>query len=55
MPKEGVDRLREALTPVYEKAGRPEALEIHQNPGHHTFSLEAFAAVKNFFDAHFKK
>ena len=55
MPKEGVDRLREALTPLYEKAGKPEALEIHQNPGHHTFSMEAFAAVKKFFDAHFMK
>jgi dienelactone hydrolase len=49
MPKEGVDAFASAVRPAYERAGAPGALVVHQPPGEHTFSPEAFAALSRFF------
>jgi hypothetical protein len=50
MPKEGVDRFLRAAEPAYVRAGAKEALEVHRPPGGHSFTLEAFDAMKSFFD-----
>jgi dienelactone hydrolase len=55
MPKEGVTRFMEVVEPAYTQAGARDALVVHRRPGKHTFSLEAFEAMKNFFDSHLKK
>ncbi|MDA2930778.1 dienelactone hydrolase family protein [Acidobacteria bacterium AH-259-O06] len=52
MPREGVDRFLEVVQPAYAKAGAPGALVVHRPPGEHSFSLEAFQAMKSFFDRH---
>ena len=49
MPKAAVDRFISIVRPAYERAGKPEAFVVHQQPGEHTFSLEAFEAMLNFF------
>ncbi len=54
MPKEGVDRFLDVVRPAYESAGRPDALVIHRNPGEHSFSMEAFEAMVDFFDDQFR-
>jgi len=54
MPKEGVDRFLEVVKPAYARSGAAEALVVHRPPGGHTFSLEAFAAMKAFFDKYLK-
>ena len=48
MPREGVDRFVERVRPAYENAGAPEAFRVHQQPGEHSFSLEAFEALVSF-------
>jgi dienelactone hydrolase len=53
MPKSGVDVFRAQLQPIYEKAGRPNHLRIHQPPGEHAFTNEAFEAMATFFAEHF--
>ncbi len=50
MPREGVDRFRERVEPAYHRAGAQNALRIHQPPGEHSFTLEAFEAIASFFD-----
>ncbi len=50
MPREGVDRFRERVEPAYVQAGVAEALQIHQPPGEHSFTVEAFEAMASFFD-----
>jgi len=52
MPKEGVDRFLEVAEPAYEKSGRRENLVVHRPPGEHQFTMEAFEAMKVFFDEH---
>jgi dienelactone hydrolase len=52
MPKEGVDRFMEAAEPAYESTGLRENLVVHRPPGEHRFTLEAFNAMKAFFDEH---
>jgi len=52
MPKEGVDRFLESVEPAYEAAGLRENLVVHRPPGEHQFTLEAFDAMKAFFDEH---
>jgi hypothetical protein len=52
MPKEAVDAFIQVVRPAYERAGRPDALVIHQRPGEHAFSLEAFDALIEFFRVH---
>jgi dienelactone hydrolase len=49
MPKAAVDQFASIVRPAYERAGKPEALVIHQRPGEHTFSMEAFDAMVQFF------
>jgi dienelactone hydrolase len=55
MPREAVDRFVSIVRPAYIRAGAPEALVIHQRPGIHELSLEAFEAMSRFFDAHLRK
>jgi len=50
MPKEGVDRFLRAAEPAYARAGAKDALVVHRPPGGHSFTLEAFEAMKGFFD-----
>jgi dienelactone hydrolase len=52
MPKAGVDRFVGIVRPAYERAGKPDALVIHQQPGEHTFSMAAFDAMVRFFETH---
>jgi dienelactone hydrolase len=52
MPKAGVDRFASIVRPAYERAGKPEALVIHQRPGVHEFSMQAFDALIEFFRKH---
>jgi dienelactone hydrolase len=54
MPKQGVDAFIGIVRPAYLKAGAPDALVIHQPPGEHRFTLEAFASMKAFFDNQLK-
>lgn len=49
MPREGVDRFREQVEPAYRWAGASRYLEIHQPPGEHSFTMEAFEAMAAFF------
>lgn len=49
MPKAGVDKFVSIVRPAYERAGKSDALVIHQQPGEHTFSMEAFDAMLQFF------
>lgn len=51
MPREGVDRFRDQVEPAYAQAGAESALRIHQPPGEHSFTMEAFEAMASFFDA----
>ena len=50
MPREGVDRFRERVAPAYAQAGAERALRIHQPPGEHSFTMEAFEAMAAFFN-----
>ena len=54
MPKEGVSRFLEAAEPAYDKAGAKDALVVHRPPGDHDFTLEAFEAMRAFFDSHLR-
>ena len=54
MPKEGVDRFLECVIPAYQRAGATRSLIVHQPPGEHEFTLEAFKAMTQFFDSQFK-
>ena len=45
-----VDRFREQVEPAYAQAGAESALQIHQPPGEHSFTMEAFEAMAAFFD-----
>lgn len=55
MPKEGVDLFRRKVADAYGRAGRPDTLVIHQPPGEHAFTTEAFEAMSRFFDTHLKR
>lgn len=52
MPKEAVDVFVDAVRPAYQRARRSEAFVVHQPPGEHRFSLEAFEAMARFFAKH---
>lgn len=49
MPREGVDRFRTRVEPAYAQAGVSDALVIHQPPGKHSFTVDAFQAMEAFF------
>ena len=55
MPKEGVDRFLKVAGPAYSNSGHKENLVVHRPPGEHQFTLEAFAAMKTFFDSQLKE
>ncbi len=48
MPREGVDRFVERVRPAYEQADAGDAFRVHQQPGEHSFSVEAFEALVEF-------
>lgn len=52
MPTEAVDAFVAEVAPAYERAGAPGSFVVHQPPGQHTFSLEAFEAMDRFFARH---
>jgi dienelactone hydrolase len=52
MPKEAVDAFVAAVAPAYERTGATGSFVVHQPPGKHTFSLEAFDAMERFFARH---
>lgn len=54
MTKEAVDHFVSIVKPAYENAGKPDNLLVHQQPGIHSFSMEAFESMVTFFDTHFK-
>lgn len=54
MPKEGVERFLEQAAPAYARAGAGENLVVHRPPGVHEFSMDAFRAMKAFFDRHLR-
>lgn len=50
MPKAGVDRFVERVRPAYEASGATDAFRVHQQPGEHSFSMEAFEALVAFLE-----
>ncbi len=50
MPKDGVDRFIQTVAPAYQSAGAASAFVVHQPPGGHSFTPEAFEAMVGFFD-----
>ncbi|MCD4710484.1 MAG: dienelactone hydrolase family protein [Bacteroidales bacterium] len=54
MTKEAVDQFVSIVKPAYECTGKPSNFVVYQQPGIHSFTMEAFEAMVNFFDAHFK-
>ena len=54
MPREGVDELISVVAPVYEASGHPEHFRVHRPPGIHTYRLEYFDWVVEWFDEHLK-
>ena len=55
MPKEGVDRFLSEAYPAYYETGHSENLLVLRPPGKHQFTLEAFKAMKEFFDEYLLK
>jgi dienelactone hydrolase len=54
MPRQAVDAFVEGVAPAYDRAGAPGSFVVHQPPGKHTFSLEAFEAMERFFSRHLR-
>ena len=50
MPREGVEQFLQRVMPAYQKAGADRALIVHRPAGEHEFTLEAYKAMKQFFD-----
>ena len=48
MPKAGVDRFAQTVRPAYARAKADQNLMIHQPPGEHEFTAEAFDAITGF-------
>ncbi len=53
MTKEAVDLFVSIVKPAYECKGKPANFVVHQQPGEHSFTMEAFEAMTEFFDIHF--
>lgn len=53
MPKEGVDQFLAVVRPAYAAAGKASELVAHQPPGVHSFTMEAFEAMFDFFAKRF--
>ena len=54
MPKSGVDRFAATVRPSYARAKAEESLSIHQPPGEHEFTPDAFEAMTVFLDTALK-
>ncbi len=54
MPREGVDELIRVVAPVYESAARPDRFLVHRPPGIHTYRLEYFHWVAEWFEERLK-
>jgi dienelactone hydrolase len=54
MPKEGVSRFLVPAEAAYQRSGKPENLIVHRPPGEHSFTMEAFDAMKAFFDRYLR-
>jgi len=54
MPRAGVDELIRVVAPVYEAAGHPEHYRVHRPPGVHTYKLEYFDWVVEWFEEYLK-
>ena len=54
MPREGVEELIRVVEPVYEAAGHPEFFRVHRPPGIHTYRLEYFDWVVEWFEEYLK-
>jgi len=50
MPRAGVDRFIERVRPAYEASDAAAAFRVHQQPGEHSFSIEAFEALVEFLE-----
>ena len=50
MPRAGVDQFVAKVRSAYERAGQSAAFVVHQQPGVHSFTPEAFDAMVSFFD-----
>ncbi len=50
MTKEAVDHFVSIVQPAYKRAGKPSNFVVHQPPGGHSFTMEAFEAMSKFFD-----
>jgi dienelactone hydrolase len=50
MPSEGIDRFLEVAKPAYDRLKAADRLIVHRPPGEHEFTIEAFQAMKSFFD-----
>jgi dienelactone hydrolase len=51
-PREGVDRLVQAVGPVYETAGHGERFRVHQPAGKHLYRIEYFELMVDWFGRH---
>lgn len=54
MTKVAVDKFISIVKPAYKYAGKPSNFVVHQPPGGHSFTIEAFEAMEKFFDIHFR-
>jgi dienelactone hydrolase len=52
MTKQAVDEFARVVRPAYERAGKPENLVIHQQPGEHAMTMPSFEALVEFFRVH---
>jgi dienelactone hydrolase len=55
MPAEGVDRFLEVAKPAYVARNAANDLVVHRPPGGHEFSMGAFDAIVDFFNARLKR
>jgi len=55
MPKEGVERFLNVARPAYEHLNAGSALVVHRQPGEHSFTIEAFNAMEQFFQQYLKQ
>ena len=54
MPREGVDELIRVVKPVYEATGHPEYFRVHRPAGIHTYRLEYYDWVVEWFEEYLK-
>ena len=52
MPKSGVDRLVDKVSPVYSALGQPEFFKVYQPDSRHVFKFEYFEWMADWFEKH---